>query len=99
MHARKRQLETSESDPLPAKKIKLTPDAQEPGAGDEEAEKADKVRYHSLTQVNQSLTEMQTLHQSKPKPPKRPYTWLLEGCADAVDAGSPPEPVNTFASE
>ncbi|KAJ2898295.1 hypothetical protein MKZ38_004020 [Zalerion maritima] len=84
VQARKRQLdETFESDSSPAKRARLTRDAQQPGAEDEKAEQADKPT---------------TLQQPKPKLPTYPYASFLRDFVEPVPPNRP-ESVHTFVSE
>ncbi|KAF2249901.1 hypothetical protein BU26DRAFT_482673 [Trematosphaeria pertusa] len=83
--ARKRHLDTTtESDPAPAKRARLTrADTQRPAVQDERAEPADEA----------------ALQQPKPNPPKRPYASFLKDFVDPIRPDPGPASVHTFVSE
>ncbi|KAF2245124.1 hypothetical protein BU26DRAFT_533225 [Trematosphaeria pertusa] len=81
----KRQLDTTtESDPLPAKRARLTRTGnRQPSVKEGKAEQADK----------------RTLQQPKPNPPKHSYASFLEDFVDPVHVNTRPTSVHAFVSE
>ena len=99
VQARKRPLDTTESDPSPAKRARLTQtDVRQPGVEDEKAE-ADKVRQRSPHARPQLMRQhaQKPLQQPKPNPPNHPYASFLIDFVDPVHPA--PESVNSFVCE
>lgn len=105
MQARKRRLDAiTESDPLPAKRARLTQtDTQNPRIEDEESEQADKVSPTpspmSGPRTNGELAQT-ALHQPQPRHSQYPYASFLKDFVDPVHPDPcPTSSVSTFVSQ